>query len=161
MNSDNISEIVSRVVAELSGKMTLSLAETLSKCVEKKAREMGVTAVIAVTDSGARPILIHSMDDAYIASFDIALKKAYTVVSLKMPTKKLAALARPDGSLYGIQYTNSGQIVIFGGGDPLVLGGKIVGGIGVSGGTEEQDTELSAYGATVFEEIWKNFRKDV
>lgn len=161
MNSDNISEIVSKVMTELSCKMTLSLAEALSKCVEKKAREMGVNAVVAVSDSGARPILVHSMDNAYIASYDIALKKAYTVVSLKMSTLELKNLASPGGSLYGIQNTNDGQIVIFGGGDPLIVGGRIIGGLGVSGGTEEQDTALSEYGASVFEEIIKNLRKDI
>ena len=161
MNSENISEIVSKVMSEISGKINLSIAEALSKCVEQKAREMGIRVVVAVADSGARPILVHSMDDAYIASFDIAVNKAYTVVSLKMPTKKLASLAAPGGSLYGIQNTNNGQIVIFGGGDPLAVNGRIVGGLGVSGGTEEQDTELSAYGAMVFEEIWKNSRKDI
>lgn len=140
--------------------MTLDIAKTLALCVEKKAYEMGVNAVICVADSGARPVLVHSMDDAYIASFDIAVKKAYTVVSLKMPTSTLKGLAAPGGSLYGIQHTNDGQIVIFGGGDPLCIDGKIIGGLGVSGGTEEQDTALSAYGASVFNEIIENFRKE-
>lgn len=155
MDSRDIASVVSKVVEGLSAKMTLDIAKALSLCVEKKAQEMGVNAVICVSDAGARPILVHSMDDAYIASFDIAVKKAYTVVSLKMPTSRLKSLAAPGGSLYGIQFTNDGQIVIFGGGDPLMIGDKIVGGIGVSGGTEEQDTALSLYGASVFEEIVK------
>ena len=95
------------------------------------------------------------MDNAYIASFDIALNKSYTAVALKMPTVKLKNLAQPGGSLYGIQFTNNGKIVVFGGGDPLVYKGRIIGGIGVSGGTEEQDTALSAYGASCFEQIMK------
>lgn len=161
MNEDVIGEVVSKVVENLNFKMTLPLAEAVSKCVEHKAREMGVNAVVAVSDAGARPVLVHCMDDSYIASFDVALKKAYTVVSLKMSTMELKPLANPGGSLYGIQFTNDGQIVIFGGGDPLKINGKIVGGLGVSGGSEEQDTVLSAYGASVFEEIVKNFRKDV
>lgn len=161
MNSDNISEIVSKVIDGLTPKMSLQIAKALSLCVEEKAREMGVNAVIAVSDSGARPVLVHSMDDAYIASFDIALKKAYTVVSLKMSTEKLKELASPGGSLYGIQHTNDGQIVIFGGGDPLTVNGTIIGGLGVSGGSEEQDSALSAYGSSVFEQIVKNLRKDI
>lgn len=155
MDSRDIASVVSKVVEGLSAKMTLDIAKALSLCVEKKAQEMGVNAVICVSDAGARPILVHSMDDAYIASFDIAVKKAYTVVSLKMSTSRLKSLAAPGGSLYGIQFTNDGQIVIFGGGDPLMIGDKIIGGIGVSGGTEEQDTALSLYGASVFEEIVK------
>ena len=159
MDSRDIAYVVSRVMDGLSPKMTLDIAKALSACVEEEARKMGVNAVICVSDAGARPVLVHSMDDAYIASFDIAVKKAYTVVSLKMPTSTLKSLAAPGGSLYGIQHTNDGQIVIFGGGDPLSIDGKIVGGLGVSGGTEEQDTALSAYGASVFYEIIENFRK--
>ena len=70
-----------------------------------------------------------------------------------MSTAKLAELAAPGGSLYGIQFTNQGKIVIFGGGEPLESGGKIVGGLGVSGGTAEQDTALAAYGRQVFKEV--------
>lgn len=156
MNGYDIAQVVSKVMQQLSPKMTLEIAKELAKCVEEKAREIGVKAVVCVADSGARPILVHSMDDAYIASYDIAVGKAYTVVSLKMPTKNLKELASPGGSLYGIQFTNEGKIVIFGGGDPLYAGDKIIGGLGVSGGTEEQDTFLSQYGASVFEEILKN-----
>lgn len=161
MDSGEIAYVVSKVMESLSLEMTLDIAKALSVCVEKKAQEMGVNAVICVSDAGARPILVHSMDDAYIASFDIAVNKAYTVVSLKMPTSRLKELAIPGGSLYGIQHTNGGQIVIFGGGDPLIFNNKIIGGLGVSGGTEEQDTALSAYGASVFEEIIRNLRKDI
>jgi len=118
---------------------------------------MGVNAVVAVSNAAGRPIAIECMDNSYIASFDVALKKAYTVVALKMSTKKLSTLAAPGGSLYGIQFTNDGQIVIFGGGDPLIYHGKIIGGLGVSGGTEEQDTALSTYGASLIDEIMKEF----
>ena len=69
-----------------------------------------------------------------------------------MSTIDLKPLAQPGASLYGIQFTNEGKIVVFGGGDPLYFGGRIVGGLGVSGGTEEQDTALSAYGAQYFKD---------
>ena len=92
------------------------------------------------------------MDDAYIASYDVAVNKAFTVVALKMSTLTLKPLAQPGGSLYGIQFTNDGKIVIFGGGDTLTDGGgRIVGGIGVSGGSEDEDSALSAYGKEYFE----------
>ena len=92
------------------------------------------------------------MDDSYIASYDVAVNKAFTVVALKMSTKALKKLAQPGESLYGIQFTNGGRIVIFGGGDPLVgRSGEIIGGIGVSGGSEDEDTALSAYGKEYFE----------
>jgi uncharacterized protein GlcG (DUF336 family) len=92
------------------------------------------------------------MDNAYIASYDVAVNKAFTVVSLKMSTSTLKPLAQPGGSLYGIQFTNNGKIVIFGGGEPLLNAkGDIIGGLGVSGGTEEQDTALAEYGKQIFE----------
>ena len=71
-----------------------------------------------------------------------------------MATIDLKPLAQPGESLYGIQFTNNGKIVIFGGGDPLTNeDGMIIGGLGVSGGSEEQDTALSAFGKTYFENL--------
>ena len=134
--------------------ITLADAKFLAEKVEMRAREMGVNAVVAIADEGGNLKLCECMDNSYLASRDIAINKAYTVVALKMPTSKLATLAAPGGSLYGIQHTNGGRIVIFGGGDPLEIRGKIVGGIGVSGGSAEQDTELSAYGRKIFNEYF-------
>ena len=134
--------------------ISLDDAKFLAAKVEDRAREMGVRAVVAIADAGGNLKLCECMDDSYIASRDIAINKAYTVVALKMSTKKLAALAAPGGSLYGIQHTNGGRIVIFGGGDPLEAHGKILGGIGVSGGSEEEDTALSAYGRKLFDEYF-------
>ena len=155
-DKDKIDLIVKQVVENVknanSGNVSLSLALALTEKVKQKASEMGVKAVIAVADAGANTISLQSMDGAYIASADIAINKAFTVVSLKMPTKNLASLASPGGSLYGIQFTNEGKIVIFGGGEPLKnSAGVIVGGLGVSGGTEEQDTLLAEYGKQFFE----------
>lgn len=135
-------------------RITLDDAKMLAAKVEQRAREMGVRAVVAIADEGGNLKLCECMDDSYLASRDIAINKAYTSVALKMSTKKLASLAAPGGSLYGIQHTNGGRIVIFGGGDPLEVHGKILGGIGVSGGSEEQDTALSAYGKQLFDEYF-------
>ena len=134
--------------------ITLDDAKFLAAEVEKKAREMGVNAVVAIADEGGNLKLCECLDNSYLASRDIAINKAYTVVALKMPTAKLASLAAPGGSLYGIQHTNGGKIVIFGGGDPLSVRGRIVGGIGVSGGSAEQDTALSSYGKKIFDEYF-------
>ncbi len=159
MNED-LSKIVESVVKQVvsenkpeKGKITLSLAKKLAEKIELKAEEIGVRAVVAVANEGARPILVESMDGAYIASYDIALNKAYTVTALKMNTSALKELSQPGQPLYGIQFTNSGQIVIFGGGEPLKINGNVVGGLGVSGGSEEQDTYLAAYGKEVFEKL--------
>ena len=157
-DKDKIDLIVKQVVENVKNaggsKMTLSLALALTEKVKQKASEMGVKAVIAVADAGANTISLQSMDDAYIASVDIAINKAFTVVSLKMPTKNLATLAAPGGSLYGIQFTNGGKIVIFGGGVPLYSkDGQIIGGIGISGGTADQDTALGDYAAEIFKTL--------
>jgi uncharacterized protein GlcG (DUF336 family) len=134
--------------------ISLDCAKQLAEAVERKAREMGVNAVVAIADEGGNLKICECMDNSFLASRDIAINKAYTSVALKMSTKKLASLAAPGGSLYGIQHTNGGRIVIFGGGDTLELRGKILGGLGISGGTEEQDTALSAYGKKIFGEYF-------
>ena len=168
MDEQRISDIVKSVVSEMSGieaanprphvckcnnKLTLKKALALIGLVEQKAAEWGVNAVVAVADAGGRPVAVHCMDDSSYASYDIAVNKAYTSVALKMSTEKLGTLSQPGQSLYGIQFTNNGKLVIFGGGQPLMYRGRIVGGLGVSGGTAEQDSKLSDYGFDVFEEV--------
>ena len=160
--SNNIDKLVNDVVREVMKtrtpkktllNMDLKTAKYIIEKVEEKAESMGVRAVVAVAEAGGNIIAVESMDDAYFASYDIAVNKAYTCVALKMSTKKLSMLSLPGQSLYGIQFTNQGKIVIFGGGDPLYSQGKVIGAVGVSGGTEEQDTALSLYAKEVFEEI--------
>ena len=132
--------------------MTLALADKLADAVLGEAKRIGVRAVVCISDAAGNPKVVKSDDDAYIASYDVAVNKAFTVVALKMSTIKLKLLAQPGASLYGIQFTNGGKIVIFGGGDELRdPEGVIVGGLGVSGGSEEQDTALSAWGKKYFE----------
>lgn len=155
MNEQLVDKIVEKIVSDYvrpQKNITLASARLLSKKVMQKANEMGVNAVVAITDRGSNPVLVECSDHSFIASYDIALNKAYTVVALKTNTKKLSELAKPGGSLYGIQFTNSNRIVIFGGGEPLTdINGEIIGGLGVSGGTEAQDTELARYGKEIFE----------
>ena len=157
---NNISGAIARIVSAYikdSSDMTLELANALCDYVKVKASEMGVNAVVAVTNSGANPVTVQCMNNSYIASYDIALNKAFTVVSLKMSTSTLKPLAQPGESLYGIQFTNNGKIVIFGGGVPLYnKEGKIIGGLGVSGGSEEQDTALADFGGEIFTALTKN-----
>ena len=174
-DTEQISKIVEAVLSEASfsvspvaeaepskgtkavpDNMTLALAEKVIKEVEKKASEIGVKAVVAVSNRGANPVAVHCMDDSYIASYDVAFQKAFKVVALKMSTITLKGLAQPGGPLYGIQHTNNGRIVIFGGGEPLEANGVIIGGLGVSGGSEEQDTFLAEYGKNKFKEAIAN-----
>lgn len=154
MNEKELTGIIDAVVRNMAdvSDMTLDMALALAEAVREKASEIGVKAVVAVSNRGGNPVLVQCMDDSYIASYDIALNKAYTSVALKMPTWKLSELAQPGASLYGIQFTNQGKIVIFGGGEPLCnRKGELIGAIGVSGGSESEDTALAAYGKEIFE----------
>lgn len=168
VNEANLQDLIRKTIAEYNNSdktqsvrtlqtVTLALAKRLAQRVEEEADRMGVKAVVAVSDAGARPVLVEAMDGSFIASYDVALQKAFTVVSLKMSTIDLKPLAQPGGSLYGIQFTNDSNIVIFGGGEPLRIGGNIIGGLGVSGGTEDEDTALAAFGAKVFSEELASF----
>ena len=159
MDEKTLEAIVQSVAKQVSANadMTLDVALKLSQKVKAKAKELGVNAVVAVSNRAARPVLVECMDDSFIASYDIAVNKAFTVVALKMSTIELKPLAQPGGSLYGIQFTNNGRIVIFGGGVPLYnKEGKIIGGLGVSGGSEEQDTALADFGGNSLSAIIKN-----
>ena len=154
MTENEIREIVKKALASVKpdkNEMTLALAERIADAVTGYAKKMGVNAVVCVSDGAGNPKLVKSMDDAYIASYDIAVNKAFTSVALKMPTTALKTLAKPGGELYGIQFTNNGRIIVFGGGEPLKTDAKIVGGLGVSGGSEEQDTLLGRFGKDYFE----------
>lgn len=133
--------------------MTLALALSLIEKVEAKAAERDMRVVTAVSDASGRPVAVHCMDGAYMGSFDVALNKTYTSIAFQMSTAQLGSLSRPGESLYGIQYTNGGRIVIFGGGEVLKRDGIILGALGVSGGSAQQDTELAAYGKSIFEEV--------
>lgn len=124
----------------------------LCRSVIAKAAGIPLPVVTAVCDAGGNAVAVLRADNAYIASVDIAENKAFTSVSLKMPTEDLGKLAAPGGPLYGIQHTNNGRIVIFGGGVPLHVQGTLAGGFGVSGGSAEQDTGLGRYAAEIFDQ---------
>lgn len=150
-------DIVKNKVLERLGKktatteITLDLAKKMAEAVEVKALNMGVPVVFSVVDSGGNVVLTHRMNGALLASLDIAPNKAYTSVALKMPTHDVADLVKPGSDLYGLQYTNNNKIVTFGGGYPLKLGSEIIGGIGVSGGSVEEDKTIANQALRVFE----------
>lgn len=156
MNEERITEIVRSMIAERKEGpkgMTLRLAQLLAERIEERAAGLGVRVVTAIADEAGRVKLVRAMDDSFPGSVDVAVNKAYTCIAFRMSTKRLGELAQPGGELYGIQYTNSGRIVIFGGGEPLVWKDQIIGALGVSGGTAEQDTALAAYGASLLKEV--------
>ena len=122
-----------------SAFLDLNLAKELSLAAEAKAAEMGVSIVFAAVDAGGNLILVHRMADSLLASIDIAINKAFTAAALKAATAGLREPAGVDGPLYGIETSNQGRLILFGGGLPVFCQGMISGGIGVSGGSVEED----------------------
>ncbi len=129
--------------------LTLAAAKKIAAAVEEQAERMGKRIVVAVLDAGANLMLLHSMDDAYIASCRIAQDKAYTSVSLKMSTQTALEESR-GGALDGLSATTGNRLLLLGGGEPLISGGRVVGGVGVSGGTAEEDIAFARFAAEYF-----------
>ena len=106
---------------------------------------------IAVVDEGNNLKAFIRMDGAWLGSIDIAQGKAFSARAFDMPTKDLGAAAQSGESLFGIQASNQGKIIIFAGGIPLQRGSRIVGAIGVSGGSVKQDQEVAETGVAAFD----------
>jgi uncharacterized protein GlcG (DUF336 family) len=117
----------------------------------KKAEEIGVMQNIAVVDEGGNLAAFAHMDGAWLGSIDIARNKAFTARAFDMTTEALGALSQPGEMIYGIHASNDLQIIIFGGGIPLMRNGNVVGAIGVSGGTVPQDIKVAEAGVDAFE----------
>jgi uncharacterized protein GlcG (DUF336 family) len=124
----------------------LGLALELITAAREKADEIGVPMVIAIADAGGNLVAFQRMDHALLVSIDVAINKAYTAVAVKLPTHELAPLAQPGQPLFGIHNADGGRIVIFGGGFPLKQDNEIIGGIGVSGGSVEEDIVCATAG---------------
>ena len=146
-----IQEVLKRM--GIQGRITLDGAKRLIDKIEQEAKRRGKNAVIAVCGPDGNPVAVHVMDGAFLVSFDVATKKAYTAVAVKMSTKELAVLAQPGGTFFGVDKMDNGKIVIFGGGVPLKVGDTIIGGLGISGGTGEEDHSLAEYGMSILNEV--------
>lgn len=127
------------------GKL-LEDAKRMVEAAEKKAIEIDVPMVIAVCDMGGNLVLLHRMEDSLLASLEIAQNKAYTAAALKMPSAAVKELAKEGGELQGIAVGHAGKLVYFGGGFPIIIDGKIAGGIGVSGGSVAEDCSVAQAG---------------
>ena len=130
--------------------MRLEDARRIITAAEKKAAEIGQPMNIAVADEGGNLVAHVRMDNAWIGSIDIAQKKAFTSRAFDISTKDLAAHSQSGGQFFGIHASNKGKIMIFAGGIPLKKEGKVVGAIGVSGGSGEQDDAVAEAGAKAF-----------
>ena len=130
--------------------VTLEDARRVISAAEKKALEIGQPMNIAVVDGGGNLVAHVRMDGAWIGSIDISIKKAYTSRAFNLATKDLAEQSQSGGQFFGIHASNDGKIMIFAGGIPLESEGQVVGAIGVSGGSGEQDHAVAEAGAALF-----------
>ncbi|MBR0093281.1 MAG: cob(I)yrinic acid a,c-diamide adenosyltransferase [Lachnospiraceae bacterium] len=141
--------------------MSLATLKQAVLAAEMKAVEIRVPMVIAVTDCGGNLLILHRMDNALPGSVDIAINKAFTANAFKTRTEELGKHAQPGGPLYGIENSNGGRVVLFGGGIPLVVDGKVVGGFGVSGGTVEEDMCVAEAGVLRFTRFAQHRRGEI
>jgi uncharacterized protein GlcG (DUF336 family) len=130
--------------------MTLADARRVIAAAEKKAQEIGQPMNIAVADEGGNLVSHVRMDGAWLGSIDISINKAFTARAFDLSTKDLAANSQSGDQFFGIHASNGGRIMIFAGGIPLKLDGKVVGAIGVSGGSGEQDHAVAEAGSAAF-----------
>ena len=130
--------------------VTLEDARRVIAAAEKKAEEIGQPMNIAVADVGGNLVAHVRMDGAWLGSVDISIKKAWTSRAFDIATKDLAEHSQSGGQFSGINASNDGKVMIFAGGIPLKQGGKVVGAIGVSGGSGEQDHQVAEAGMEVF-----------
>jgi uncharacterized protein GlcG (DUF336 family) len=130
--------------------VTLKDAKRIIEAAEKKAAEIGQPMNIAVADGGGNIVAHVRMDKAWLGSIDISQKKAYTARAFDISTKDLATHSQSGGQFFGIHASNNGKVMIFAGGIPLKKNGEVVGAIGVSGGSGDQDHAVAEAGAAAF-----------
>ncbi|WP_216907450.1 GlcG/HbpS family heme-binding protein [Nocardia noduli] len=126
--------------------LTLAEALTIIAAAEKRAIEIGQPMNIAVVDAGGNLIAHVRQDRAWIGSIDISINKAWTSRAFDIQTKDLGDNSQPTQQFFGIHATNAGRVTIFAGGVPLTRDGVVVGGLGVSGGSGEQDQTVAEAG---------------
>lgn len=131
-------------------KLTLEDAKFIMKEAEEKAKEIGVDMDIAIVDDGGHLLMFERMDGAKLTSISIAIDKAFTAAGAKKATHEYADIAKPNGSAFGINTSNQGRFIIFGGGVPIIIEGQVVGAVGCSSGTAEEDRIVAEYAISKF-----------
>ncbi len=121
-------------------ELTLAVCKRLAEVSEAKASELGVPIVFAAVDPSGNPILLHRMADSLLGSIDIAMNKAWSANAFKQSTASLGRAAATV--LPGLADGNKGRVVLFGGGEPVFVDGRLLGGLGISGGTVEEDCQI-------------------
>ncbi len=133
------------------GNITSQIAELVIEGAETKATEMLLPVVVAVVDSGAHLKALRRMDGAVIASIDIATRKAVTAALFQLRSELVGEYCKPGGPAFALELTNGG-LAPFGGGIPLkAANGHVIGALGVSGGSVEQDVKVADAALATFE----------
>ena len=130
--------------------ITIEEAQRIISAADQKAQEIGQPMNVAIMDAGRNLKAFHRMDGAWVASIDIAIDKAFTSAGRGLSTRDIGQMAQPGQPLFGINTTHGGRIIIFAGGIPLTRDGEVVGAVGVSGGTVDQDHEVAEAGVAAF-----------
>lgn len=130
--------------------ITLADARRIMAAAEIKADEIGQPMNVAVADAGGNLVAHVRMDNAWLGSVDISIKKAWTSRAFDITTKDLGENSQSGDQFFGIHASNQGKVMIFAGGIPLKKDGKVVGAIGVSGGSGEQDHSVAEAGAAAY-----------
>lgn len=112
----------------------------------RKASEIGVPMCVALVDSGCNLLFFARQDDAMLIATDIAIRKARTSVALRMSTKEARSMVVPGQHLYGVEMLCGGRYATWTGGELLMADGEIIGGIGASGGNDDQDEAVALAG---------------
>jgi uncharacterized protein GlcG (DUF336 family) len=135
----------------VSNHLTLADAQAVIAAAQERADAVGQPVNIAVVDAGGNLVAHVRQDGAWIGSIDISINKAWTSRAFDIETKELGTNAQPTKQFFGIHTTNDGRVAIFAGGVPLRRNGVIVGGVGVSGGSGEQDQTIAEHGAAALD----------
>jgi uncharacterized protein GlcG (DUF336 family) len=128
----------------------LTDARRIIAAAEKKSEELGQPMNVAVVDAGGNLIAFERMTNAWLGSIDISQKKAWTSRAFDITTKDLGDNSQPTQQFFGINASNDGKVMIFAGGIPIKRDGVVVGAIGVSGGSGEQDHAVAEAGVAAF-----------
>src|SRR5882757_181741 len=129
--------------------MTLNKARLPIEAAIEKAKQIGQPMNIAIVDAGANFVAFVRMDGAWLGSIDIAINKAFTAKAFDISTQELGRNSQPGDQFFGIHVSNHDRVMIFAGGVPLKVNGQIVGAVGVSGGSGEQDQVVAEAAAAV------------
>ena len=149
-----LEQVVRDAVAKVLGGRTaspgarcldLAAAKEIAERAQRRATEVGVDVVIAVADAGGNLMLLHRMAEAMLGSTDVAVNKAWTAAAFRATTAAVGDLASDEGEAPGLARTNSGRVILFGGGIPIFTDGRLAGAIGVSGASIDQDVDIATF----------------